>query len=61
MQDREGRGPAGMCVCPKCGEMIPHRAGVPCVSERCPKCGAGMLRYGSHHHKLLMEKGALKE
>ncbi len=49
-----------MCVCSKCGEMVPHRAGVPCISEPCPKCGGRMLRYGSYHHKLLMEKEVLK-
>ncbi|HRU82119.1 MAG TPA: hypothetical protein P5168_06160 [Candidatus Methanomethylicus sp.] len=41
--------------------MAPHRPGVPCVSEPCPKCGGGMVRYGAYHHKLLMETGAPKE
>lgn len=39
-----GAGPAGYCVCPKCGEKIIHKAGVPCTSMKCPKCGVAMIR-----------------
>lgn len=39
-----GAGPEGYCVCPKCGEKTIHRAGVPCASENCPKCGSIMVR-----------------
>ena len=52
----EGMGPGGFCVCPKCGERVPHRPGTPCQEERCPKCGAKMLREGSYHHRLWLEK-----
>ena len=37
-------GPGGFCVCPKCGFKKPHEAGVPCRDERCPQCGAVMMR-----------------
>ncbi len=37
-------GPGGYCVCPKCGERIPHRAGRPCYEISCPKCGTKMVK-----------------
>lgn len=49
-------GPHGACVCPKCGERIAHRRGVPCQEERCPQCGAKLLREGSEHHQLFLRK-----
>lgn len=48
-------GEGGFCLCPKCETRIPHRDGIPCQDERCPKCGARMLREGSDHHKLFLE------
>jgi len=41
---RPGIGPGGNCVCPNCGIKVPHRAGVSCVSVKCPKCGNRMVR-----------------
>ncbi len=41
---RPGAGPAGKCVCPKCGATIPHQAGQPCYQMSCPKCGTRMIR-----------------
>jgi hypothetical protein len=32
----------------------PH--GVRCRDERCPQCGAKMLREGSEHHKLWLQR-----
>ncbi|MGB9596944.1 MAG: hypothetical protein ACPL7B_11750 [Candidatus Poribacteria bacterium] len=42
--NRAGAGPDGNCVCPSCGTMIPHQAGVPCFQHKCPKCGTNMVR-----------------
>ncbi|MDD8016137.1 MAG: hypothetical protein PHX45_10635 [Acidobacteriota bacterium] len=39
-----GLGVGGSCVCPSCGNRIPHSLGVPCVRVSCPKCGAKMTR-----------------
>ena len=53
-QERMGAG--GSCVCPKCDRRMPHSRGVPCQEEKCPDCGAKMLREGSYHHGLLEKK-----
>ncbi len=39
-----GLGPQGSCVCPNCGYSVPHQAGSPCYSIKCPKCGTQMIR-----------------
>jgi predicted DNA-binding protein (UPF0251 family) len=39
-----GAGPGGFCVCTKCGEKKVKQRGVPCTSQRCPKCGGMMVR-----------------
>ncbi len=41
---RGAQGAPAVCVCPKCGEQVPHRQGVPCLEMTCPKCGAAMVR-----------------
>lgn len=41
-----GFGPGGQCVCPFCGTDAPHKAGIPCLETKCPKCGASMTRAG---------------
>ena len=61
VQRRHDMGAGGSCICPKCGEEIPHRSGIPCQEERCPECGAKMLREGSEHHRLWLEKQAKKQ
>lgn len=42
--NRPGAGPGGNCVCPNCGERVPHQQGVPCYEVNCPKCGTKMTR-----------------
>jgi len=37
-------GPGGHCVCPKCGERVPHTMGSPCHVKKCPLCGERMTR-----------------
>jgi hypothetical protein len=39
-----GGGPGGFCVCPACGQKVPHQQGVPCFEVKCPKCGTVMTR-----------------
>jgi len=41
---RPGAGPGGYCVCPACGNMVPHTTGVACYTIECPLCGSRMVR-----------------
>jgi len=43
-QNMTQRGPVGSptCVCPKCGYTTPHTRGIPCSTEKCPKCQTQM-------------------
>jgi Zn-finger nucleic acid-binding protein len=49
-------GPGGGCICPGCGMTLSHRSGVRCQDDRCPRCGARMLRQGSRHHQLWLAR-----
>jgi len=49
-------GPRGHCICLACGTRKPHRPGVRCTDERCPKCGKALVREGSAHHRARLEK-----
>jgi hypothetical protein len=40
----QAAGIGGYCVCPSCGEKVPHQQGVPCNQIECPKCGTTMTR-----------------
>lgn len=42
--NRPGTGQGGKCVCPSCGNAVPHQAGSPCNQIICPKCGTSMVR-----------------
>ncbi|MFH0960083.1 MAG: hypothetical protein V1897_15425 [Pseudomonadota bacterium] len=37
-------GPGGYCVCSACGQKEIHERGVPCINQKCSKCGASMTR-----------------
>jgi hypothetical protein len=39
-----GGGPGGFCICPACGQKVPHQQGVPCFEVKCPDCGTLMTR-----------------
>lgn len=39
-----GLGPGKFCICPVCKTKTPHKRGVPCYTEVCPKCGSKMTR-----------------
>ncbi len=53
---REGAGPSGMCICVKCNYQSPKKRGVPCMDEKCPKCGATLLREGGTHYRNALNK-----
>ncbi len=55
-QKTQNMGADGFCICPKCGEKVPHIAGRPCQQILCPKCNTKMLREGSEHHQLFLKK-----
>ncbi len=50
-----GMGAGGYCVCVKCGYRDPKKQGVPCREERCPECGAVLLREGGEHYVRAMQ------
>lgn len=53
---RAGMGRGGDCICPRCDFRLPHQPGVPCSSLLCPHCEIRMVREGSPHHKLILDK-----
>jgi len=46
-----GEETCGFCVCPECGEKVPHAKGMPCKEQICHNCGVPMMREGSRHHR----------
>lgn len=49
-------GSGGSCICVKCGNTVPHQKGFPCKDMKCPLCGAALMREGSEHHQLFLDK-----
>jgi len=39
-----GLGLGGNCVCSNCGIVVAHQRAVPCIQQKCPKCGSNMAR-----------------
>ncbi len=57
LSGKEGLGPSGLCVCVKCNYSSQKKRGIPCMEEKCPNCGATLLRQGgTHHSKALNNK-----
>lgn len=42
--NKAGVGPAGACICPKCGYREEHTTGERCLDRKCPKCGTQLVR-----------------
>lgn len=36
------------CICPHCGEEVFHQRGVLCSEQKCPSCGAKMMKKGKN-------------
>ena len=53
---RAGVGHEGFCICPNCDFRLPHQPKIPCSSLLCPHCEIRMVREGSSHHKLILDK-----
>lgn len=51
-----GMGAGGNCVCVKCGYSTSKITGIPCKQEKCPRCGAVLLREGSKHYQDAIKK-----
>ncbi|MBD3224702.1 MAG: ferredoxin [Caldithrix sp.] len=54
-------GSGGRCLCPRCAYTKNHERGRPCQDQRCPECGAKLLREGSYHHRLIEQKKHRKD
>lgn len=42
--NKPGSGPAGSCICPKCGYKVDHQVSVRCIDQTCPKCRPRLIR-----------------
>ncbi len=46
----------GFCICVHCNTRMQHTKGKPCRANECPQCGKKMMREGSYHHQLYLQK-----
>jgi len=46
------------CICIHCGAKTKHKPGEPCHLTNCSRCGKPMMREGSYHHRLHLQKKA---
>lgn len=44
MGGKAAGGPAGECLCPRCGYREAHEQGVPCTQKQCPNCQVPLIR-----------------
>jgi len=44
VEEAQGKGPEGSCLCQKCGYKVGHQRGVPCSSLKCPHCQSNLVR-----------------
>jgi predicted DNA-binding protein (UPF0251 family) len=56
LEERRSMAPGGDCICVHCSTRIPHIQGQPCKEQICPQCGKKMMREGSYHHQLYLQK-----
>jgi len=47
------------CICIKCSYTSIKKRGIPCMEEKCPTCGAVLLREGGYHYQ--KAKGKTKQ
>jgi len=44
VEQGDGKGPAGYCICEKCGYKTSHQRGIPCSTLKCPNCRINLKR-----------------
>jgi len=44
IEEAEGKGPKGYCICEKCGYKTSHKRGTPCSNLKCPNCNINLKR-----------------
>ncbi|MBN2349179.1 MAG: hypothetical protein JXJ22_10095 [Bacteroidales bacterium] len=60
MKSRCADKPTEYCICVNCDIKIKHQLGIPCRETKCPQCGKTMMKEGSYHHRLYLEKSEKK-
>ena len=58
---RQGDGGTDICICPKCGEEVPHTRGTPCNASKCPKCGTALVGKAKKEEPWKAELVTIKE